>query len=205
MTNATAGELDDFLMVQYEPETRRYPTRIELAGFYSQDAADFFKRYKLAFDSEVLDFQSIKSRRAKAYVDLRMAFEALLKSVVCLRSPRNLSGKPLVDSVVAYGHRIDRLRGAALRDINIADEYLEILLKCDSAPVGLRYNFDAMNFRVPDDGLYYETIGSDAWLKSLEDLFEVSMKRLSLALSRRSKIIPGKIALQERLNRPRDF
>ena len=64
--------------------------RLELAGNYADDAADFFHRYRVTFYSEEVDYQGIKSRRAKAYVDLRMALEALLKATLCLRMATDL-------------------------------------------------------------------------------------------------------------------
>lgn len=64
--------------------------------------------------------------------------------------------------------------------------------------------FDTMNFRSPDDRNYYETIGSNAWLKTFENFVEEGLKRLQPALSRRSKVVSGKIAMQE-LKRPRGY
>ncbi len=90
---------NNFLMVRDTPETRAYPMRVELAGFYAEDAFDFYSRYRFTFYSGQVDFQGVKSRRSKAYVDLRMAVESLLKSVVCLRSPRGLAGKGLDHSM----------------------------------------------------------------------------------------------------------
>src|SRR5947208_16149587 len=43
---------DDFLMVKTFPETRAYPMRLELAGNYSDDAPDFYHRYRVTFYSE---------------------------------------------------------------------------------------------------------------------------------------------------------
>jgi hypothetical protein len=68
---------DESLFVKKTAEKRTYPMRLELAGFYSNDATDFLRRYRFTFYSEEVDFQGVKSRRAKAYVDLRMALEAM--------------------------------------------------------------------------------------------------------------------------------
>jgi hypothetical protein len=62
-----------------------------------------------------------------------------------------------------------------------------------------------MIFREPDDRAYYETIGSDAWLKVLEEFVENGLARLNSALGRRSKIVPGFILMEEVENRPSDY
>jgi len=178
--------------------------RVELAGYYANDAADFLRRYRVTFYSEEVDFQGVKSRRAKAYVDLRMALEALLKATLCLRAPYALAGKPLVSKIRGYSHDIDRLRADALKNVRVDPVYVAAISKCTIAPVDLRYQFDAMNFRCPDDRNYYDTIGSNVWLKTIEEFVETGTKRLRAALNRRSKIVPGSIAIQE-LNRPSDY
>jgi hypothetical protein len=195
---------DDALMLKRFPETRTFPMRLELAGNYSDDAADFYHRYRITFYSEEVDYQGIKSRRAKAYVDLRMALEALLKATICLRSPYTLAGKPLVKAIRGYSHDIEKLQKDALRGIKLDAADVAAIAKCNIAPVDLRYQFDAMNFRVPIDAAYYETIGSTAWLKLLEEVVSIGLARLRAALGRRSKIVTGRIAIQE-LTRPSDY
>ncbi|MHC2842816.1 hypothetical protein [Bradyrhizobium diazoefficiens] len=195
---------DAALMMKTFPEKRTFPMRLELAGNYSDDAVDFLHRYRVTFYSQEVDYQGIKSRRAKAYVDLRMALEALLKAILCLRSPYSLAGKPLVDSIRRYSHDIDRLKRAAFRGIKLNEGQAMAIAKCNVAPVDLRYQFDAMNFRVPNDKNYYDTIGSSAWLKTIEEFVQVGLKRLRLALGRRSKVVTGRVAIQE-LKRPSDY
>jgi hypothetical protein len=195
---------DESFFLKKTPESRTYPMRLELAGFYSEDAADFLRRYRFTFYSDEVDFQGVKSRRAKAYVDLRMALESMLKATVCLRSPYGLAGKSLVSKIRGYFHHIDWLIRDALKGIRVDPRYITAITKCEVAPVDLRYQFDAMNFRIPDDKNYYETIGSNAWLETIEKFVEAGTERLRTALSRRSKIVPGKIAMQE-LSRPSDY
>jgi hypothetical protein len=195
---------DDALMLKRCPETRTFPMRLELAGNYSEDANDFYHRYRVTFYSEEVDYQGIKSRRAKAYVDLRMALEALLKATICLRSSYSLAGKPLVKAIRAYSHDIEKLQKDALRGIRLDSANVAAIAKCNIAPVDLRYQFDAMNFRVPNDEAYYETIGSTAWLKTIEEVVRIGLARLRAALGRRSKIVMGRIAVQE-LKRPSDY
>lgn len=195
----------DFLKVKQKPEMRTYPMRLELAGYYCQDAFDFLRRFQLTFYSDKMNFQGVKSRRVKAYVDLRMALEALLKSVICLRARRDFAGRPLVRMVRQYSHDTERLKIDALKGLRLDARYSEAIDKCRIAPVDLRYQFDAMIFREPDDRNYYETIGSDVWLKTLEEFVEGGLARLNAALGRRSKIVPGSIVAVEVLHRPSDY
>ena len=195
---------DEALMIKKFPETRTYPMRVELADHYAKDAADFLHRYRVTFYSREVDYQGIKSRRAKAYVDLRMSLEALLKATLCLRAPYSLAGKPLVTKLRGYSHDIDRLRRDAFRSIGLNEKHANAISKCNIAPVDLRYQFDAMNFRAPDDKNYYDTIGSSAWLKMIEEFVQVGLKRVQSALGRRSKIVPGNIAALE-LKRQSDY
>ena len=199
------GMIDDFLRVKHAPEMRTYPMRLELAGYYSDDAHDFFQRYRLTFYSDQMDFQGVKSRRIKAYVDLRMALEALLKAVICLRARRGLAGKRLVRMVRNYSHDIGRLKRDALRGVSLDTRYSEAIDGCRTARIDLRYQFDAMIFREPDDGPYHETIGSDVWLRTLEELVETGLTRLRASLNRRTKIVPGQLVRQEIKHRPSDY
>ena len=196
--------IDTGLLVKRFAEKRTYPMRVELAGYYAQDAADFLRRYRFTFYADGLDFQGVKSRRTKAYVDLRMAVEALLKAGICLRSSFSLAGAPLVKCVRGYSHSIGKLSVDALKGLKLSAPYMEALAKCDMAPVDLRYQFDAMNFRVPNDENYYNTIGSNQWLKLLEEFSDAGIRRVQSALNRRSKIVPGSIALEE-LKRQFDY
>jgi hypothetical protein len=125
-------------------------------------------------------------------------------ATICLRCPFALAGKPLVEKVRGYSHRIDQLASDALKGIRIESRCLAAMEKCRIAPVDLRYQFDAMNFRVPDDKSYYDTIGSKDWLKTPEELVEKGAKRLSAALGRRSKVVSGKVVALE-LRRPADY
>lgn len=188
-----------------KPELRTYPNRLELAGYYSEDAADFYARYRLTYFSEKMDFQEIKSRRVKAYIDLRMAIEALLKAGICLRGERNLSGRPLVTKIRRYSHRIGDLADGALRKIaDVEGRYIDALKKCDQVPIDLRYQFDAMQFRYPNE-LYYQTIGDDGWLRTLEEMIEFGHSRVQRALSRQSGVVSGRILAQEMVLRKRDY
>ncbi len=130
---------DDFLTIKQAPETRTYPMRLELTGYFSEDAFDFFHRYKLTFYSDQFDFQCVKSRRVKAYIDLRMALEVLLKAAVCLRGSGELAGRQLVREIRRYRHNIERFTETALRGIELDARFMEAKgTRAAQLPLGLK-------------------------------------------------------------------
>ena len=56
-------------------ETTR-PTHIEVADHFYHDSIDLLKRYEHCIESEFPDFSSLKSRRMKCFIDLRMSMES---------------------------------------------------------------------------------------------------------------------------------
>ncbi len=170
--------------VKTSSKQRTHPTRIELARYYCEDAQDFLVRFRALFYARQKDFQAIKSRRAKAYLDLRLSIEALLKGMICLRASRRLCGRPLISTINRYRHNLSLLIRKALKGLRIDAKYRVALRKCGLAPVGLRHSFDAMSFRPPDGRHYAQTVGSTVWLQLLEEFAErgiVRLKRPSIA------------------------
>jgi hypothetical protein len=62
--------------------TKKHENRaaLELADAYWRDAKDYVQRYQFTIKMEERDNWSIKSRRVKAYIDLRLAIETILKA-----------------------------------------------------------------------------------------------------------------------------
>jgi hypothetical protein len=182
-------------------EKRARPNRIELANHYYKDAADFLNKYQLAWYSKELNFQGIKSRRMKVYVDLLMATETLLKAIVSLRSRYDNAGEPLVRELRRFNHCVSALAETALRKLKNADTALELLRRCDDAPVTFRYDFEATSARERDQQIYYATVGNDKWLGDLEQFVSTGVARLGKTLSRRSRIVEGRVIFEEMLSR----
>jgi len=164
---------------------------MEIAGKFSTDAFDYFTRFRCSFYSSEYDFQSIKSRRCKAFTDLRLALECVLKAYIALRQPFSSGGKELIDSVESHKHNIKKLLQEALSlwKINLDPEIEKVILECSELNMGIRYAFDAFDFREVNQDLYYRTIGSDSWIIKLRDTVELLIKRQHSILNKRSKVV----------------
>lgn len=170
---------------------RGSPNRLDVAGRFATDAADYLARFRCSYYSDDFDFQSIKSRRFKAFGDLRISIEATLKGFIALRQPYSAGGKNLVHLVEKFGHKLERLMTEMVRlwRCRIDEGVRQKISQCEKLPVGLRYSLDALDYLEAHEDLYYETIGSDQWMKQVEILAEESRKCLQDKLSRRAKVI----------------
>lgn len=72
---------------------------------------------------------------------------------------------------------------------NIAMEYEEDILKMDGLPVGLRYRLDTWDFRGNRQDEYYDTIGSDHWLKKIQEALSKLIDFSNEKLSSHSRIV----------------
>lgn len=127
----------------------------------------------------------------KSFVDLRLAFECVLKAWIAFRQPYSCGGKALVDRVQNYKHSLHRLFTVACKLWKIAEpiELKQLVIDCNQLEVGLRYALDAYHFREADDALYYRTIGSDQWMRKLQESIEDLWKRINAMLIKRSKVV----------------
>jgi hypothetical protein len=120
-----------------------------------------------------------------------MALEAALKAAIALRQPLHSGGEGLVKKIEKGGHSLSLAlkEASALWRITPPANVQSLVDDCDKLPVGLRYSFDAWDFREASDDLYYRTIGDASWMKNLESLISDFSERLGLLLDRRSGII----------------
>lgn len=178
-------------MSELNRKFRESPNRLDVAGRFATDAADFIARFRCTYYSDDFDFQSIKSRRFKAFGDLRISIEATLKGFIALRQPYGSGGRDLVHVVEKFGHKLERLTAEMTRlwRCQIAEDLRQLISQCEKLPVGLRYSLDAFDYLEAHEELYYETIGSDHWMKRVEKLAEEARKCLQDKLSRRAKVI----------------
>lgn len=167
------------------------PTHADVAEHYYKDTVDFLNRFILCWDSDRYDFQSVKSKRFKAFIDLRMALECVLKSICSYKIHHELSGRELVDRMKKYGHYIGKSTSAISSLLN-RETYSwlsETAKLCDSnLPVDIRYRFDAFDFRQNDEEVYYKTIGDDRWLITFYEKTEELKKYIGSELSKESRI-----------------
>ena len=171
-------------------ETTR-PTHIEVADHFYHDSVDLLKRYEHCIESEFPDFSSLKSRRMKCFIDLRMAMESALKSVISYYVHNNLQGKKLVNKVESYKHDMCNLKRAALPHLpeEIVESVSSVCDQLHSLPVGLRYRLDVMDFICNREEEYYDTIGNDTWMDSTAGTVWGVSKFIGNELNKESRII----------------
>ena len=171
-------------------ETTR-PTHIEVANHFYHDSVDLLKRYEHCIESEFPDFSSLKSRRMKCFIDLRMAMESALKSVASYYCHSNLKGEKLIRKVEGYRHHMDKLKPAAQPYLpaEIVERVSSVCDQLQSLPVGLRYRLDVMDFISNREDEYYNTIGSDTWMSSTARTVWGVSKFIGKELNKESRII----------------
>jgi hypothetical protein len=177
------------------------PDRLRLAHYYWEDARDYLKRYRVLFHNAEFDFQGIKSRRVKCYIDLRMALEAILKAGLCLKSKWSDGGEPLIKRIKGYSHNIGKLQAEALKGFKIDKAVLDAIARCDTAEIVLRYQVEAAAFREGDDRDYYATIGSDKWLDTIEAFVGDAATQIGKRLNKFSKPVDARTLIAKILGR----
>lgn len=167
---------------------------VEIANNYFQDCEDFLHRYRLTQEH----FTSLKSRRFKLFIDLRMALECALKAHVVYLQMVDLSRKDIIDKVCSYQHNISKLN--ELVDGSLPQTLLENLCsisrELSALHVGLRYDLDQMDFRYAKEDLYYQTVGSDTWLIRLYDV----TNELGDLISRNLQAHSGIVSVEDLMN-----
>ena len=149
--------------------TTTRPSHKEVSNHFWHDARDLLIRFKYCFDSEGPLFQTPRSRRMKCFIDLRMAMESILKSIVTYYAHDDLCGEKLVKEIENYRHHLHKLLPKALPHIP-SDEQKTCEKFCEQLgllPVGLRYRLDTVDFRDMHREFYYETIGGNLWMYKL--------------------------------------
>lgn len=171
--------------------TEQYPTRNHVAGWFVIDACDYLARFRCSFYSDQVNFQDIKSRRLKAFIDLRLAIEAILKALIALRQPTGLAGKVLVRAVEKHGHKLSPAWSEVVKlwKFSKTSSMDSLIADCDQLPLGLRYTLDARDFLVNREEVYYRTVGSNKWIQRLEQTISRTCERLNQLLACRSRIL----------------
>ncbi len=179
-------------------ETTR-PTHVQVSNHFYHDAIDLLARYMVCEASESPEFYSRKSRRMKCFIDLRMAMESALKSVVTYYCHSDQRGEKLVKKVENYRHHIEKLIGKALH--HLPEEYrskIEKLCKeLHELPVGLRYRLDVMDFINNNENLYYKTVGSENWMNSTAETIKSISDFIGKELNKESRILTGDELMKE--------
>ena len=173
---------------------------IQIADNYFNDSIDLLFRYKLTFDH----FSFVKSRRVKAFIDLRMSFECILKASVSYFAHINGERRCIIRKIEGYGHRVDKLAEVFSQYMSErhAVSVSEFVADLRQLPMGLRYKLDCFDFLEAKEDLYYRTVGSDTWLQNLYECTKSICDWLNEHLKRHSRIING-AELWEELVKPK--
>ena len=168
---------------------------IEVANDFFHDAGDLLHRYRLTVDH----FYSVKSKRMKLFLDLRIAAECILKAYAAYFLMASLSREEVIRKVEAYGHNIKKLALDVESSVmpDLWELFSPFVPQLAELPVGLRYRLDGADFRVLNEDFYYQTIGSDDWLDNLHENIDNIRNSLNFLLSEHSKILSGKELLVE--------
>jgi hypothetical protein len=142
-----------------------YPkNNVEVAQTFFEDTCDLVLRFDVTFQR----FHPIKTRRFKCFIDLRLAYECILKAILAYQQPKDMEREALIRTVEKRGHNISALEAAVSSEAtNFGLESWGSEL--DHLPIGLRYSLDGQDFRDMKEDLYYKTVGSDVWLHHLRD------------------------------------
>lgn len=183
--------------------TKKHDNRdaLKLSDAYWRDAQDYLQRYQFTVNSEERDYWGIKSRRMKAYIDLRFAIETILKSKICLSTGAGLSRDDLLSELLALGHNVGKL--VQRSGLALTPELGQALAGCERAPVHWRYEAEAREARDQDERDYYATVGDDPWMRKLETFVEIEVKAIGLELQSYSRIVSGSELLDEIMARPK--
>ena len=190
-------------MIRNIVQTTR-PTHVQVANHFYNDAIDLHARYIVCEASENPEFYSSTSRRMKCFIDLRMAMESALKSVVSYYCHSDIQGGKLVTEVEKYGHHIDKLIQKALKHLpeDLIDKTTALCADLEKLPVGLRYRLDCMDFTRNRKTVYYETVGCDTWMENTSSTIKAIADHIGKELNKESQILSGE-ALWEEFTAPR--
>lgn len=163
--------------------------RLEIANSFFLDARDLLTRYRLTSEY----FSAIKSRRVKLFVDLRLAYECILKAHLAYFDEQSSDRKMLIRKVESFRHDVGRLLGDI---IPFLPEHLGLrgqLLNKELAllPISLRYYLDVCDFLEAKNDHYYVTIGRDSWMEGFAEFVIVLIDQMNKILQSHSRIVGG--------------
>jgi hypothetical protein len=164
--------------------------RLEIANLFFQDSVDFLARYRLIVES----FSVSKSRRVKLFIDLRMAYECILKAHVAYYNNTEIDSRELlIRKVESFRHNVVSLFEELVP--HIAKDLVQIGQRFNSQlallPVSLRYSLDVSDFVDARETYYYSTVGKDGWLEEFAEFVKKLTLSLNMNLQAHSKIISG--------------
>jgi hypothetical protein len=177
------------------------PTHIELANHYYHDANDLLVRFDTCWKNDFASFGSIRSRRAKLYVDLAMSLECSYKSIKACFEYQHLNGEALVREVRRLNHGLNGFHpqeyGFVFSNENLLEFFTRFIEQSQSLGISLRYRIDNWDFREAEEELYYETIGCDIWMLNLFQVAKEITDWQGNELNKESRIVTLADAFEE--------
>lgn len=161
--------------------------RLEVADSFFRDSQDFLFRYKETWEH----FSPIKSRRYKLFIDLRFAYECILKAHLAYSAEDLASRKCIIRKIQSYNHNIDRLFSDLVPFLpkDFEQKGHNLNMKIALLPVSLRYYLDGRDFLEAREEHYYSTIGQDSWMEQFVEFVKALVRLLDEKLQAHSKIV----------------
>lgn len=163
--------------------------RVEIANSFFLDAIELLTRYRLTTEY----FSAIKSRRVKLFVDLRLAYECILKAHLAYFDEQSSDRKMLIRKVESFRHDIERLLGDIIPFLSEHLVQRGQLLNKELAllPISLRYYLDVCDFLEAQNDHYYATIGRDSWMEGFAEFVRALIDQMNKNLQSHSRIVGG--------------
>lgn len=161
--------------------------RLEITDSFFRDSMDFLARYRL---TEGL-FSSIKSRRFKLFIDLRIAYECGLKALIAYFAEDLHSRLLIIRRVESCRHDINRL----FKDVSpflsqdLVQRGQHLNVKLSLLPVALRYYLDGRDFLEVKEEDYYSSIGQDSWMEDFAEYVKTLLNMIDEKLQANSKVV----------------
>lgn len=153
------------------------------------DATDLLTRYRLTTKY----FSGIKSRRVKLFIDLRLAYECILKAHLAYFDEESSDRKSLIRKVESFRHDVGKLLGHIIPCLSEHLVQRGQLLNKELAllPISLRYYLDVCDFLEAKNDHYYATIGKDSWMEGFAEFVRVLIDQMDKKLQSHSRIVGG--------------
>nr|WP_320015056.1 hypothetical protein [uncultured Desulfobacter sp.] len=176
--------------------------QLEIANHFFWDCFDLYQRYLLSIDKLYVR----KSGRLKCFIDLRIAYECILKASVVYFETSDKSKKNLIKMVEKYSHHTDKLEKDVIQylpdDLKTEIEFFSKDIK--KLPISLRYRLDTMDYIDALEEEYYKTVGQEHWLDRFAELVGNLNEYINTQLQSHSRVVslydvfePGELLKQD--------
>ncbi len=163
--------------------------RLEIANSFFLDATDLLTRYRLTAEY----FSVVKSRRVKLFIDLRLAYECILKAHLAYFDEQTSDRKMLIRKVELFRHNVEKLLGDITPFLSEHLVQRGQLLNKELAllPISLRYYLDVCDFIEAQNDHFYATVGRDSWMEEFAEFVRVLIDQMNENLQSHSRIVGG--------------